>query len=65
MKFSAVEKHEAKAEHFARKNGPFIYVDLFDEFVLYFFITILQKYMIRHKFCKTIHLPPWPTASGT
>jgi hypothetical protein len=26
---------------------------------------ILQKYMSRHKFCKNIHLPPWPTASGT
>jgi hypothetical protein len=29
-----------------------------------FSISILQKYMIRPKFCRTIHLPPWPTASG-
>jgi hypothetical protein len=25
----------------------------------------LQKYMIRHKFCKNIHLASWLTASGT
>jgi hypothetical protein len=25
----------------------------------------LQKYIVRHKFCKNIHLPPWSTASGT
>jgi hypothetical protein len=25
----------------------------------------LQKYMVRPKFCRTIHLPSWPTASGT
>jgi hypothetical protein len=30
-----------------------------------YFITILQKYIVRHKFCKNIHLPPWSTASGT
>jgi hypothetical protein len=36
------------------------------EFFLYIFsIPILQKYMICPKFCKTIHLLSWPTASGT
>jgi hypothetical protein len=25
----------------------------------------LQKYMIRHKSCKNIHLASWLTASGT
>jgi hypothetical protein len=25
----------------------------------------LQKYMARQNFCKTIHLPLWPTASDT
>jgi hypothetical protein len=33
-------------------------------FFIYIFITILQKYMARQKFRKTIHQPPWPTASG-
>jgi hypothetical protein len=31
-------------------------------FFYIYFIAILQKYMIRHKFCKNIHLPPWTTA---
>jgi hypothetical protein len=35
------------------------------EFFYIYFIMILQKYVVRHKFCKNIHLPPWPTASGT
>jgi hypothetical protein len=30
-----------------------------------YFIAILQKYMVRQKCCKNIHLAPWPTASGT
>jgi hypothetical protein len=34
-------------------------------FFYIYFITILQKFMVGPKFCKTIHLPPWPTASGT
>jgi hypothetical protein len=34
------------------------------EFFYIYFVTILQKYMVRHKFCKKIHLPPWPMASG-
>jgi hypothetical protein len=34
-------------------------------FFYIYFIVILQKYMIRHKFCKNIHLPCWLTASGT
>jgi hypothetical protein len=35
------------------------------EFFLYIFsIMILQKYMVRQTFCKTIHLSPWLTASG-
>jgi hypothetical protein len=35
------------------------------DFFYIYFIVILQKYMIRHKFCKNIHLPCWLTASGT
>jgi hypothetical protein len=27
-------------------------------------MTILQKYMVHLKFCKTIHLSPWHTAVG-
>jgi hypothetical protein len=34
-------------------------------FFYIYFITILKKYMIWHKFCKNIHLAPWPMASGT
>jgi hypothetical protein len=30
-----------------------------------YFVTILQKYMVRYKFSKNVHLPPWATASGT
>jgi hypothetical protein len=30
-----------------------------------YFIAILQKYMVRQKCCKNIHLAPWPTAAGT
>jgi hypothetical protein len=33
-------------------------------FLYIYFITILQKYMLRHKFCKTIHLLPQLTAVG-
>jgi hypothetical protein len=29
------------------------------EFFYIFFITILQKYMVRHKFCKTIEDHVW------
>jgi hypothetical protein len=35
------------------------------QFFYIYFIMILQKYMVRHKFCKNIYLPPWLTASGT
>jgi hypothetical protein len=41
------------------------YLTTFHEFFYIFSITILQKYMVRPKFCKTIHLPSWPTASET
>jgi hypothetical protein len=35
------------------------------KFFYIYFITIFQKYMVRHKFCKNIHLPsPWATAAG-
>jgi hypothetical protein len=34
-------------------------------FIYIYFITILLKYIVRHKFCKNIHLAPWSTASGT
>jgi hypothetical protein len=44
-------------------DGEFV-ASVMELFYIYF-ITILQKYMVRHKFCKNIHLPLWPTASGT
>jgi hypothetical protein len=31
----------------------------------YIFLSILQKYMVRNFFCKTIHLALWGTATGT
>jgi hypothetical protein len=33
-------------------------------FLYIYVIVILQKYMVRHKFCKNIHLPPWPRRQG-
>jgi hypothetical protein len=35
------------------------------EFFYTYFITNFQKYMVRHKFCKNIHLLLWFTASRT
>jgi hypothetical protein len=37
----------------------------FFSFFTFFFPLFLQKYMVRKKFCKTIHLAPWVTAAGT
>jgi hypothetical protein len=31
---------------------------LFERFFYIYFIMNLQKYMVCHKFCKNIHLPP-------
>jgi hypothetical protein len=45
---------------FAGSEFIYIYIYLF-----IYFIAILQKYMVRHKFCKNIHLSPWATASRT
>jgi hypothetical protein len=36
-----------------------------EEFFYIFLITILEKYMVHQKFCENIHLPSWPTGSGT
>jgi hypothetical protein len=33
-------------------------------FFTFFSTSILQKYMVRKKFCKTIHLSTCPTAVG-
>jgi hypothetical protein len=49
--------------------GPYsIYAEVW--IFLYLFLSRLckiycAKYMVSHKFCKNIHLPLWPTASGT
>jgi hypothetical protein len=29
-----------------------------------YYIAILQKYIVRHKFCNSIHLPPCPRRQG-
>jgi hypothetical protein len=35
-------------------------------FFFYIFLSsFLQKYMVRKKICKIIHLAPWGTAAGT
>jgi hypothetical protein len=40
-------------------------VAILSEFFYIYFFTILQKYMIRYKFSKNIHLSSWATTSGT
>jgi hypothetical protein len=45
---------------------PFFFSKSRSEFFNIYFIAILQKiYIVHHKFCNNIHLPPWLTASGT
>jgi hypothetical protein len=39
-------------------SGPFLTTTGNKEFFYIYFITILQKYMVRHKFCKNIYLSP-------
>jgi hypothetical protein len=34
-------------------------------FLFYIFPSFLQKYMVRKKICKTIHMASWGATAGT